>query len=142
MCQAAGRPAIADDSGLAVDALNGAPGVHSARFAGAHGDDAANNRKLLALLSGVPADKRTGRFICSIALALPDGRALSAEGQCEGFIGFEEKGAGGFGYDPLFTRGGKSFAEMTAAEKDAVSHRAAALKVFAKRLPAFLAGEQ
>jgi XTP/dITP diphosphohydrolase len=126
-----GKAAIADDSGLEVDALGGAPGVRSARFAGAKGGaaDAENNKKLLALLSDVPDAERTGRFVSVVTLVFPDGRALAARGECEGRIGREERGEGGFGYDPLFTPLGfeKTFAELSAEEKNEVSHRGRAL---------------
>ncbi|MDR2088142.1 MAG: RdgB/HAM1 family non-canonical purine NTP pyrophosphatase [Clostridiales Family XIII bacterium] len=126
-----GMAAIADDSGLVTDALGGAPGVLSARFAGVFGADAdaANNRKLLALLSDVPDAERTARFVSVVTLVFPGGRALAARGECEGRIGREEKGSGGFGYDPLFTPLGfeKTFAELSAEEKNGISHRARAL---------------
>ncbi|MGD9559117.1 MAG: RdgB/HAM1 family non-canonical purine NTP pyrophosphatase [Oscillospiraceae bacterium] len=138
-CAVAGLPAIADDSGLEVDALAGAPGVYSARFAGPHATDAANNEKLLRLLKDVPAEHRTARFTSAIALVLPSGAQLETEGHCPGTIGFAPQGENGFGYDPLFYVGGSSFAQMSAAEKDAVSHRARALAAFAAQLPAFLA---
>lgn len=139
VCAAAGVPAIADDSGLCVDALDGAPGVYSARYAGGHGDDQANNQKLLAELANVPQGKRTARFVSAIALAMPSGDVLEAEGHCEGEIGFTPVGSDGFGYDPLFYVDGRSFAQRTAEEKDAISHRANALADFAKALPGFLA---
>jgi XTP/dITP diphosphohydrolase len=126
-----GMSAIADDSGLAVDALDGAPGVLSARFAGVTGDaaDAENNRKLLALLDRVPDAERTGRFVSVVTLVFPDGSAIAARGECEGRIGREGRGAGGFGYDPLFTPLGyeKTFAELSSDEKNKISHRAKAL---------------
>ncbi len=138
VCQVSGKPTIADDSGLCVDALGGDPGVRSARFAGGHGDDAANNHKLLALLENTPYAARTARFVCVIALAMPDGTELTEEGRCEGLIGFEPAGQNGFGYDPLFYVNGRSFAEMTDEEKDTFSHRALALGQFAAELPRFL----
>jgi XTP/dITP diphosphohydrolase len=135
-----GMAAIADDSGLVTDALGGAPGVHSARFAGVAGAsaDAANNRKLLALLSDVPDAERTGRFVSVVTLVFPDGRAIAARGACEGRIGREERGSGGFGYDPLFTPLGreKTFAELSAEEKNEISHRAKALAALRERLSA------
>lgn len=134
-CRESGMPCIADDSGLMVDYLNGAPGVFSARFAGEHGNDEKNNDKLLSLLKGVPYEKRTARFVSSICCVFPDGRRLEAEGKCEGFIAFERHGDNGFGYDPLFMVGDKSFAEMTKEEKDRVSHRGNALRKFVKILP-------
>ena len=137
-----GAQALADDSGLEVDELGGEPGVHTARYAGDARDDAANRRKLLEVLQGVPRARRTARFVSAVALAMPDGRLLEAQGSCEGCIGQEERGHNGFGYDCLFYReDGRSFAEYTSAEKDAVSHRAVALAALAGRLPAFLAGE-
>lgn len=127
-CRESGLPCIADDSGLCVDALGGEPGVYSARYAGNHGDDAANNEKLLLNLKNVPDEKRTARFVCSICVSFADGSEITAEGVCEGKIGYEYRGNNGFGYDPLFMVGDKSFAEFTAEEKDAVSHRGNALK--------------
>lgn len=132
---ATGLWALADDSGLCVDHLAGAPGVRSARFAGAHGDDAANNAKLLAELRGVPAERRGARFACAIALARPDGTIeCTLEGEAHGRILAEPRGQGGFGYDPLFlftepghAATGKGFAELSGAEKGAVSHRGRAL---------------
>lgn len=133
-CKESGMPCIADDSGLAVDALDGAPGVYSARFSGQHGDDEKNNDKLLQLLKDVEKEKRTARFICSVCCVFPNGDKIVAEGKCEGYIAFERHGASGFGYDPLFTVGEKSFAEMTREEKDAISHRGNALRELAQKL--------
>ena len=127
-CKESGYPCIADDSGLCVDALGGAPGVYSARYSGVHGDDDANNRKLLAELDGVPTGKRTAHFACAICVSFPDGSEVTATGKCEGYIGYEKKGANVFGYDPLFMVGNRSLAEMSAEEKDAISHRGNALK--------------
>lgn len=134
-CKESGYPCIADDSGLCVDALGGAPGVFSARYSGVHGDDDGNNRKLLAELEGVPTEKRTAHFACAICVSFPDGREVTATGKCEGYIGYEKKGNGGFGYDPLFMVGERSLAEMTAEEKDSISHRGNALKELQKILP-------
>lgn len=121
-----GMPALADDSGLAVDALSGAPGVHSARYAGIHGDDAANNRLLLENLKGVP-HPRTARFVCAMALARPGQETLVVEGSVPGEILDAPRGTGGFGYDPLFAvADGRSFSELSEAEKNRVSHRAKA----------------
>lgn len=131
-------PCIADDSGLCVDALDGAPGVYSARFAGEHGNDAKNNAKLLDLLKGVPQKARTARFVSAVACVFPDGRELTVQGTCEGVIGYEPKGQNGFGYDPLFYVGARTFAEFSPAEKDAVSHRGNALRALANALPAYL----
>ncbi|MBN2188627.1 MAG: RdgB/HAM1 family non-canonical purine NTP pyrophosphatase [Chitinispirillaceae bacterium] len=121
---------LADDSGLEVDALNGLPGVRSARFAGEPVDTAANNRKLLALMSGVPAGRRTARFRCAAVLMRSAEDCFEAEGTCEGTIAFSESGTGGFGYDPLFVPEGFSmtFAEMELAGKHAISHRGRALE--------------
>jgi XTP/dITP diphosphohydrolase len=124
-----GKWALADDSGLEVDALGGDPGIHSARWSGA--GDEANNDKLLAELRGVPAAARTARYRAVVAVAAPDGRIVAeAEGRCEGVIGFERKGAGGFGYDPLFVLPdkGRTMAELAPAEKHALSHRGEALR--------------
>ena len=133
-CKESGIPCIADDSGLCVDALGGEPGVFSARYSGEHGDDKANNEKLLFNLKDVPDEKRTARFMCSICVSFPDGSEITAEGACEGKIGHEYRGNNGFGYDPLFMVGDKSFAELSAEEKDAVSHRGNALKKLEKLL--------
>jgi XTP/dITP diphosphohydrolase len=126
-----GRVAIADDSGLEVDALGGAPGVMSARFAGVDGTDAdaENNRTLIALLDGIPDKGRGARVVSVVTLVFADGYVLAARGECEGRIGREGRGLGGFGYDPLFTPEGfdKTFAELTQAEKNSISHRAKAL---------------
>ena len=129
ICSKSGLPAIADDSGLSVDVLGGAPGIYSARYAGSAADDAANNEKLLATLSDVPAEKRTGRYVSVITLAYPDGRLLTARGECAGTLLTAPRGSGGFGYDPLFVPDGTemTFAEMSAEQKNRISHRARAL---------------
>lgn len=126
VCEATGWPTLADDSGLAVDALNGEPGVYSARYCGHHGDDEANNDKLLAKLADVT--DRSAAFHCAIALKIPGREALVAEGLCPGTILYERRGNGGFGYDPLFLYEPleKTFAELTEEEKNAISHRARA----------------
>jgi XTP/dITP diphosphohydrolase len=124
-----GRWALADDSGLEVDALGGAPGIHSARWSG--GGDEANNDKLLAELAGVAAPARTARYRAVVAVADPDGRIVAeAEGVCEGLIGFERRGTGGFGYDPLFIVPpyGRTMAELSPEVKNALSHRGQALR--------------
>ena len=131
-------PCIADDSGLCVDALGGAPGVYSARYAGEHGNDAKNNAKLLDALSDVPTEKRTAQFVSCVACVFPDGRELTVQGEVKGIIGYQPKGENGFGYDPLFYVGERSFAEFTSSEKDAVSHRGNALRKLAKELPKYL----
>ncbi|OPY57619.1 MAG: Non-canonical purine NTP pyrophosphatase [Pelotomaculum sp. PtaU1.Bin035] len=124
-----GLTALADDSGLEVDCLDGAPGVFSARFAGEGKDDRANNEKLLALLAGVTPDKRSARFQCVIAIAVPGGPVYTAQGACEGMVAPEPRGDGGFGYDPLFylPEYGKTFAEIDLALKNKISHRGKAL---------------
>lgn len=127
---ALGMAALADDSGLVVDALGGAPGVRSARYAGEDATDAANNQKLLAGLADVPEGQRSARFVCSVAYVDEEGAATLAAGVCEGSIGFEPRGSGGFGYDPLFLpveAPGRSMAELDIAEKTAISHRGRAL---------------
>ena len=133
-CRESGLPCVADDSGLAVDYLVGAPGVYSARFAGCHGDDEANNQKLLKLMTDVPTEERTGRYVSVVCCVFPNGDIISARGECEGVIGFEPVGTGGFGYDPLFVMGEKTMAQLTAEEKDAVSHRGKALRLLAVKL--------
>lgn len=134
IAQISGCPALADDSGLCVDALNGAPGIFSARFSGTHGDDKANNRLLLQKLQGV--ENRSAHYTCAMALIWPDGREVNAEGYLNGEIGFEEKGQNGFGYDPLFIVSGlgKTAAEISAEEKNSISHRANALKELLNKL--------
>ena len=124
-----GEITIADDSGLEVDFLDGAPGVYSARFAGEECDDKANNQKLLQLLEGVPMEKRTGRFVSVITMVYPDGKTLTARGEVEGHIAFKENGPNGFGYDPLFIPAGHAitFGNFTPEEKNKISHRANAL---------------
>ena len=126
--------ALADDSGLCVDALGGAPGIYSARFAGEHGNDAANRRLLLERMQGVT--DRAAHFTCAIALVRPDGSEVTAEGRFYGVIGTEERGSNGFGYDSLFyvPELGMTNAEMTSEQKNAVSHRALALKALVEKL--------
>lgn len=142
-----GRLCLADDSGLAVDALDGAPGVRSARFCGRHGDDAANNAVLLERLAG--ADDRSAAFVCSLAVAAPDGTLVAtAQGRVGGRIAAAPRGEGGFGYDPLFELddpdaaehpgSGRTFAELGAAVKAEVGHRGRALRALVERLPAAL----
>ncbi len=125
-----GSPTIADDSGLMVDYLDGAPGVYSARFAGDACDDHANNQKLLTLLKGVPEEKRGAKFVSVITLIFPDGRTLVARGETEGTLLEEERGEGGFGYDPLFVPIGykQTYSELSAEEKNQISHRGKALQ--------------
>ena len=130
VADALGEIALADDSGLEVDYLNGAPGVISARFAGEEHNDAANNKKLLGLLAGVPQEKRSARFRCVVAIAVPGGGVETAEGTCRGFITTEPRGDCGFGYDPLFyvPEPGKTFAQLDPHEKNRLSHRGKALR--------------
>ena len=127
--RATGLPALADDSGLEVDALGGKPGVRSARYAGEKADDRANNSKLLEALDGVPPERRAARFRCVIALALPDGEVETVEGDCRGVIHPAPRGTGGFGYDPVFYYPPleRTFSELTPEEKGRVSHRGKAL---------------
>lgn len=129
-----GLPAIADDSGLCVDALDGAPGVYSARYSG--GGDGENNAKLLREMEAVPDGKRTARFVCAIACVLPDGREFTVRGACEGVITRELSGDGGFGYDPLFCvpEYDCTFGVLPADVKNHISHRAKALAAFAETL--------
>ena len=125
---------FADDSGLSVDALDGAPGIYSARYTGVHGSDEDNNALLLKNLKDVSDDKRTARYVCAIACVCPDGEEFTVTECCEGMILREEKGSGGFGYDPLFyvKEYQKTLAEVSAEEKDAISHRGKALRLFAR----------
>lgn len=139
-----GLPALADDSGLAVDALLGAPGVFSARFGGAHGDDAANRRRLIDALWGVSASRRGARFRCVLVLADPNGplgdEVLVAQGLVEGHIADAPRGSGGFGYDPLFIPLGlsRTMAEMSGDEKASRSHRGRAVRALAPTLRSYL----
>lgn len=147
--RATGLWSLADDSGLAVDHLGGDPGVLSARYAGTHGDDEANNEKLLRELDGVPEEDRGARFIAALALADPAGEvALEVRGETHGVIQCARSGQNGFGYDPLFRfaeagypQEGRTFAEIPQHEKSTVSHRGRALKLLAERLPAMLDSE-
>ena len=136
-CECSGLPAIADDSGLCVDALDGAPGIYSARYAGT-GKDEDNNALLLEKLKGLPREKRTCRFVSSIACVFPDGREFTVRGACEGYILEEPQGDGGFGYDPLFMTEFGCFGTMTAEEKDAVSHRHNAIVKFSEELKKYI----
>lgn len=131
-----GMPTLADDSGLEVDALGGRPGVYSARYAGEEASDEMNNEKLLRELADVPAEHRTARFVCVLALAIPGRKTLLFRGECEGRILRDPRGDGGFGYDPLFylPHLGKSMAELTLDEKNQISHRAKAMKKLTETL--------
>ncbi|HEX2925502.1 MAG TPA: XTP/dITP diphosphatase [Ruminiclostridium sp.] len=140
ICKVSKSLVIADDSGLEVDFLNGAPGIYSARFAGPEASDADKNKKLLDLLKDVPFEKRTARFVCAIAVAFPDGRNFVIRGTCEGFIDFECKGNNGFGYDPLFfiQQYNKTMGEIDADLKNEISHRAKALAKMQNQLHNYL----
>lgn len=129
---ATGMSVIADDSGLCVDALDGAPGVYTARYAGEHATDEENITKLLGALEGVPDSERGARFVCVIALAEPGKETRLFRGECEGYIGYEKSGNDGFGYDPVFYSPvcGMTLAEAPAEVKNAISHRSAALEAF------------
>ena len=135
-----GYASIADDSGLEVDAINKAPGIYSARFAGENASDAQNNEKLLNLISDVPEELRTGRFVCAIVMVFPNGESIVTRGTCEGSIGFAPTGNGGFGYDPLFIvpEYNKTFGEIPAEIKNKISHRANALKELKDSLKVYL----
>ena len=144
-----GLPALADDSGLEVDALDGGPGVRTRRYAGPDATDEENNRKLLAALAGLPPERRFARYVCVLALALPDATGprgalplLTARGTCRGRIATAPRGSGGFGYDPVFEplseeAGGRTLGQWSAAEKHAISHRARAARRMAPRLAHF-----
>ncbi|MEM1483929.1 RdgB/HAM1 family non-canonical purine NTP pyrophosphatase [Oscillospiraceae bacterium PP1C4] len=129
-----GKAAVADDSGLCIDALDGAPGVYSARYAGEDTPYPAKIQKLLDELKGVPVDWRTARFVAHICYIDEHGKQVDVEGVCPGYIGSEPRGENGFGYDPIFMVGQKSFSELDDAEKDACSHRGKALRELAKKL--------
>ena len=137
VCAAAGEPAIADDTGLEVDALDGVPGVHSARFAGPQQDAAANLAKLLTALRDVPPPLRSARFRTVAAVVFPDGRQVLAEGAVDGAIATAPRGADGFGYDPVFVpdeAAPRTFAELSAQKKNSISHRGRALRALAAQL--------
>jgi XTP/dITP diphosphohydrolase len=135
-----GLPALADDSGISIDALGGAPGVYSARWSGVHGDDAANIAKVLKELEGVSDTNRGAQFVCVIALALPDGRHIMVRGEVEGFVRHEPVGDYGFGYDPIFQPDGFEIttAQMDPATKDVISHRGKALRAIAPKIAPFI----
>ena len=137
VCRFAGAAALADDTGLEVDALGGAPGVHSARYAGPDASYAENLARLMADMRAVPPEQRTARFRTVAMVCFPDGTELAAEGVVEGVITVEPRGTGGFGYDPVFAPaegGGRTFAELGAAAKNAMSHRARALRALLENL--------
>jgi XTP/dITP diphosphohydrolase len=136
VAQILGVPAVADDSGIEVDALGGAPGPRSARYAGEESSDEQNLRALIRAISGVPTSGRTARYRCVAAVAWPDGREVSAEGICEGLLETKPRGSGGFGYDPIFVPAGwdRTMAELEPPEKDRISHRGKAFRALAERL--------
>ena len=152
ICEASGLPTLADDSGLAVEALAGAPGVHSARYCGHHGDDEANNDKLLAELAHVPEGERAAKFVSAVCFYLPGGQHITFLGECPGRVIFERRGQNGFGYDPLFVPDyvglaeggmrrnaeGRTYAELQANEKDAISHRGNAMRALDQNFEGFL----
>lgn len=129
-----GLPTVADDSGLCVDALDGAPGVYSARYAGEGHNSADNNEKLLREMENVPDEKRTARFVCAICVVFGENDIVQCEGTCEGTIAHRLHGENGFGYDPLFMVGEHSFAELDGSAKDAISHRGRALTALYKKM--------
>lgn len=149
ICKATGEAAFADDSGLCIDALNGEPGVYTARYGHEIFGDTATDDDRMALvlrkLGELPWHKRTARFVSAICCVFPDGRRIDCEGVCEGYIGFEKRGNGGFGYDPIFYVGEEqtalSFAEMTAEQKDGLSHRGKALALFERELTGMMEGQ-
>ncbi len=133
-----GYISVADDSGLCVDYLGGAPGIYSARYSGGHGNDELNNQKILEELDGVPMEKRTAYYVAAIACVFPDGREFTVRGECHGHIAFEESGNCGFGYDPLFISEKGCFGHLLAEEKDSISHRGKALRKLQEELPKYL----
>ena len=138
ICAASGLPAISDDSGLCVDALNGGPGVYSARYGGEGLDDRGRTMLLLENMRGQTT--RAAHFACAICCVFPSGDTLTAEGRCEGAIAFAPMGEGGFGYDPVFLvpEKAKTFSQLTAEEKNAISHRGKALRAFSEKLATYL----
>lgn len=145
-CKITNMPAIADDSGICVDYIHGAPGIYSARFANIYdkngknvdneknASDEDNNNLLLEILDGVPMEKRTAYYVCAICCVFPDGKEITVRGECHGYIGFERDGNAGFGYDPLFIINGKSFGRYQGEEKDKISHRGNALRSLTEEL--------
>jgi len=133
-----GYISVADDSGLCVDYLDGAPGIYSARYSGGHGNDEENNKKILRELEGVPMEKRTAYYVAAIACVFPDGRSFTVRGECHGHIAFEESGSCGFGYDPLFISEKGCIGHLSAEEKDSISHRGKALRLFREELKKYL----
>lgn len=141
-CEITKMPSIADDSGLCVDYLGGAPGIYSARFSGEHGNDEKNNDLLLEKLKDVPMEKRTAYYVCAICCVFPDGKEITVRGECRGHIGFKRDGNEGFGYDPLFLINGKAFGRYTAEEKDKISHRGNALRKLTNALKKIIKEQQ
>lgn len=137
-CEETGLPVVADDSGICVDALNGAPGIYSARYGGDSLDDRGRLFKLLEDMKDIPEGKRQGNFTSAICCVFPNGDRIDAEGKCLGEIGFEPIGEHGFGYDPIFMQNGVSFGTLSDEEKDKRSHRGKSLREFAKKLEEYL----
>ncbi len=137
ICKFCGLPAVSDDSGICIDALDGGPGVYSARYLGADTPYEIKNPLLLELLKEVPPKLRTARYECCVCCVFPDGRELVTHGVCEGVIGDEPRGDNGFGYDPIFFVGDKSMAELTDDEKNRISHRGKAVRAFAALLAGY-----
>ena len=137
-CKKTGFPAIADDSGICVDALDGAPGIFSARFGGEDADDNDKNNIILDKLSGVPLEKRGAHYTCAVTCVFPNGDCIQVEEKCFGKIAFEPDGDGGFGYDPIFLYNGVSFGNFSSEDKDKVSHRGKALRLFKDELKKYL----
>lgn len=133
-----GLISVADDSGICVDYLNGAPGIYSARYSGGHGNDEENNKKILRELEGVPMEQRGAHYSAAIACVFPDGRSFTVQGDCFGHIAFEESGTQGFGYDPLFISEKGCFGHLSAEEKDKISHRGKALRLFKEELTKYI----
>ena len=136
-----GLPSIADDSGLCVDALDGAPGIYSARFAGEPADNQRNNEKLLDLLKNIPQKERTAKFVCCIVCVFPSGEKVTVRGECPGYIAENYSGNRGFGYDPLFVSEIGCFGDLTDEQKDSVSHRGRALREFSNKIKEYINGE-
>lgn len=134
--EAVNLPTLSDDSGIIADILENEPGIYSARYAGVHGDDAANNQKLIEALRPYRGEARRGHYMCVVAIVWPDGREITAEGRCNGIIRDFYKGTGGFGYDPLFylPEFGKTMAELSMEEKNKISHRGKAVDAILKKL--------
>lgn len=137
-----GLTTVADDSGICVDYLGGKPGIYSARYSGSHGNDKANNEKLLNELKNVKKEDRTAHFSCAVVCLFPDGRKISVTGKCEGYIDFAPHGNHGFGYDPIFISEKGCFVELSDEQKDSISHRGRALKKFEEKIKEMINGEK